>query len=178
MLDRIDVITRQEKDIIVSRVRSITSAVVLMALVSTLPGCGPDPEVRPPVHMAHGTLTINDEPAAGALLVFHPADEQGFDARQSRPRAEVGPDGLFEVTTYQQGDGAPAGDYHVGILWFKDPDASSPWDKLQGRYANPANTGIEVTIQEGVNLLDPIDITGVRVVENPPKDPTDHDQVD
>jgi hypothetical protein len=130
------------------------------------------------VHETHGTLTINEEPAAGAMLVFHPADAEGFDARQTRPRAEVGPDGLFQVTTYQQGDGAPAGDYKVGILWFRNPDASSPWDKLQGQYANPKTTGIEVTIREGVNLLDPIDITGATVVENPPKDPTDHDQVD
>jgi hypothetical protein len=168
--------TRQET--IVSRVRFWTGVAVSMALAGTLHGCGPDPEVRPPVHMTHGTLTINDEPAAGAMLVFHPADKEGFDARQTRPRADVGPDGVFEVTTYQQGDGAPTGDYKVGILWFKDPDASTPWDKLQGRYANPESTGIQVTINEGVNLLDPIDITGARVVENPPKDPTDHDQVD
>jgi hypothetical protein len=88
-------------------------------------------------------------------------------------------DGRFEVTTYQAGDGAPAGDYRVAILWFANPDSNSPWDRLGNRYASPERTDIRVSITEGVNQLEPIEIEGARLLSRPPRrNPTDHDQVD
>ena len=142
-------------------------------------GCGAPHEERPPLHPATGTLTINGKPAEGALLVFHPAAGREFDARGTRPRATVEADGTFEVTTYQSGDGAPAGDYRVAILWFADPDSSSPWDRLGNRYANPDRTDIRVSITEGVNELKPIEIEGAQIADRPARrNPNDRDQVD
>ncbi|HBL44956.1 MAG TPA: hypothetical protein DDZ90_16355, partial [Planctomycetaceae bacterium] len=89
-------------------------------------GCG-NSDVRPDLQTVEGRLTINGEPAAGAMLVFYPAQGEEFDSRGSRPRAKVEENGNFQVTTYQSGDGAPAGDYQVGILWFDNPDSSTPW---------------------------------------------------
>ncbi len=156
------------------------SATILLAIAcGLLAGCGSDEEVRPPLQPVQGVLTINNRPAEGAMLVLHPANGEGFDSRMTRPRAVVGADGRFHVTTYQDGDGAPVGDYRVAILWFANPDSNSPWDKLQGRYSDPANTGIQISIKEGQTELEPISLTGVRVVERPP--PTnspDFDQVD
>ena len=122
---------------------------------------------------------INGEPAEGARLVFHPADGKPFDARGTRPTAKVDADGAFQVTTYQNGDGIPVGDYQVAILWFANPNSSNSWDKLGNRYANPERTGIRISIKEGANQLEPIRLDGVRVLmRQPRRNSPDHDQID
>ncbi|MGC1274163.1 MAG: hypothetical protein WBC44_10690 [Planctomycetaceae bacterium] len=142
-------------------------------------GCGPSPEVRPPLHPTQGLLTINGEPAAGAMVVLHPADGKSFDDRGTRPKATVNADGTFELTTYQNGDGAPAGDYRVSILWLMEPDSSSRWDRLGGRYANPDSTDLRVSIGETANLLNPIRLEGIPLATRRPQaDSSDFDQVD
>lgn len=148
-------------------------------LLALLGGCGAPHEERPALHPATGTLTINGKPAEGAMLVLHPAAGEEFDARGTRPRATVNADGSFEVTTYQAGDGAPAGDYRVAVLWLANPDSNSPWDRLGNRYANPDRTDIRLSIAEGTNELEPIEIEGARILDRPPRrDPNDRDQVD
>ena len=127
-------------------------------------GCGAPEEARPEVHPVGGSITINGEPPEGALLVFHPADGTEFDARGTRPRATVRPDGQFSVTTYQDGDGIPTGSYDVTVLWFDDPDATSPHDKLGGRYATPDRAGIQVTVDETSTEIAPITIDQARIV--------------
>ncbi|WP_291172316.1 hypothetical protein [Gimesia sp.] len=129
-------------------------------------GCG-NSDVRPDLQTVEGRLTINGEPAAGAMLVFYPAQGEEFDSRGSRPRAKVEENGNFQVTTYQSGDGAPAGDYQVGILWFDNPDSSTPWNKLGKRYANPRESDITVTVEEGNNQLTPIELEDVRILKRP-----------
>lgn len=143
----------------------VTCGIALFSLLF-LCGCS-DGDARPDLHQVQGKLTINGEPAAGAMLVFHPAQGEEFDARGSRPRAKVDEDGNFHVTTYQSGDGAPAGDYQVAILWFDNPDSSTPWNKLGKRYANPSESDISVTVEEGNNLLTPIEIENVRITKRP-----------
>ena len=84
----------------------VKRCVAVFALIASvhLAGCGPEDEVRPPLQPAEGMLTINNQPAAGAMLVLHPANGKGFDSRMTRPRATVGADGKFHLTTYQEGD--------------------------------------------------------------------------
>lgn len=84
-----------------------------------------------------------------------------------RPSGRAGPDGSFTLTSYEEGDGAPAGEYKVTVEWpSEDPnDPSDPDDPegqiprgpdwLQGRYADPATTSLTATIREGDNLLEP-----------------------
>ena len=146
-------------------------------LLLCLLGCGAEEEVRPPLYPVRGSLLINGKPAGGALLVLHPADGN-FDARGSRPRAKVQADGSFQVSTYQDGDGAPVGEYQVAVLWFDNPDSSNPWDKLGGRYANPKTTEIRVSVGEGENQWEPIEIKNARMVPRPRRTGPDHDPVD
>ncbi|MBW3538917.1 MAG: hypothetical protein KY476_01475 [Planctomycetes bacterium] len=142
-------------------------------------GCGGPQEERPALQPAQGSLFINGKPAEGAMLVLHRADGKNFDARGTRPRATVGADGSFEVTTYQGGDGAPPGDYQVAVMWLDDPDSSTPWDKLGDRYSDPKQTGIRISIEEGESQLDPIRIEKVRIFNRPPSGTAnDYDQVD
>lgn len=132
----------------------LLSAALLLPLAAALLGCsGGDP--RPPVYPVAGSLTINDQPAEGALLSFHPADGQNVDRRGSRPRAMVEADGTFLVSTYGDGDGAPAGEYAVSVVWLENPDSANPVDRLGGRFANPQQSEWRVRIEEGDNQLAP-----------------------
>ena len=137
-------------------------------------------DVRPDLQRVEGKLTINGEPAAGAVMVFYPAQGKEFDSRGSRPRAKVDEQGMFQLTTYQSGDGAPAGEYQVGILWFDDPDSSKPWNKLGKRYADPEKSEISVTVEEGNNQLTPIELENVTISKRPARrrQSKDIDQVD
>lgn len=139
-------------------------------------GCGAAEEPRPEVHPVKGSITINGEPPEGALLVFHPANGAEFDERGTRPRATVEPDGQFSVTTYQDGDGIPTGSYDVTVLWFDDPDATTPHDRLGGRYATPDQAGIQVTVDESATEIAPITIDRARIVPRRGRSRTvDHD---
>lgn len=142
-------------------------------------GCGPPDEQRPPLHPTQGSLWINGQPAEGAMLVLHRVDEPSFDARGTRPMATVDAQGNFVLTTYQQGDGAPAGEYQVAILWFEDPDSSSPWDKLGSRFADPTRSEIRLSVGPEQDELEPIRIDGVQILPRRPSgNSRDLDQVE
>jgi len=146
--------------------RHLTAAVCIAALTA---GCGGAPdEVRPELQPVEGRLTINGKPATGAMLVLHPADKKDFDARGTRPTAQVGGDGVFHVMTYQTADGAPAGEYNVGVLWFDKPQSSNPHDQLGGRFANPATSGLKIRIQKDQPALEPLAIENARIGSRPP----------
>src|SRR4051794_7387026 len=94
-------------------------AVVLAAAMAGTLGCssqkGPPKKVCYPVK---GELYVKDKPAAGALITFRPQQDNDPANWTGFPRAIVGPDGKFEVATYGENDGAPSGDYTLGISWI------------------------------------------------------------
>ncbi|MCA9072950.1 MAG: carboxypeptidase regulatory-like domain-containing protein, partial [Planctomycetaceae bacterium] len=117
----------------------------------------------PSAQPAHGTLTVNGDPAVGANVTLHPADGQNFDTRGSRPTGRVLDDGSFLLSTYETNDGAPVGDYVVTVFWAKNPDAIEPSpDRLQNRYVNPKTSKIRVRIDEGENTLPPIELNTTK----------------
>lgn len=147
--------------------RSITiprlpAHLLLLPFVALLFGCRGG-EQRPEVYPVEGRLTVSGQPAEGALLSLHPVGGENFDQRGSRPWATVEADGSFAVSTYGEGDGAPAGEYAVSVVWLENPNSASPADKLDGRFANPQQSQWRVHVQEGENVLEPYSIEGVRL---------------
>jgi hypothetical protein len=141
-----------------------------IGLTLFLAGCGTPAEVRPDLFPAEGNLTINGKPAKGARVVLQLADGGSVDARGTRPTAKVEEDGRFQVTTYQSGDGAPAGTYQLGIFWMNDESSSSAWDQLGGKFANPLTTKLTVVVKDSVSIFEPIQLTGVRLqTRRPPR---------
>lgn len=122
----------------------------------------------PPVHPVSGTATYKGEPAEGALVVFHPLNHAKVDKEVIAPRPSglVDSDGVFTLTTATENDGAREGDYRVSIVWFKGstedeavlggkkPRAGGK-DRLNGKYADPATSGLTATITSGPNQLPP-----------------------
>jgi hypothetical protein len=117
---------------------------------------------RKPVYPVRGQVfDAHHKPAAGALVVFNPTDQSDNDP--NKPRAYVEEDGSFQLTTYEESDGAPAGDYVVTIIWKSkgtspfDPSRQGP-DKLGGRYSKVADSKLRFTIDKRDNVLPPIQV--------------------
>ena len=134
---------------------------LVLALVVAGGGCASKTtDQRKPVHPVSGKVFVQKKPAAGAFLIFVPVNEPPTPT-DPRPHAEVQEDGSFAVSTFGDGDGAPAGDYIVIVTWPGRTDAEGrdePEDKLFGRYADPKRPRLRATVKEGKNELEPFQL--------------------
>src|SRR5438874_13147885 len=77
------------------------------------------------VYPVRGTVTFNGKPTPGAKVVFHPvARDPKVAERPPLPSGEVQDDGSFTLKTHPYGDGAPAGEYLVAVVWLDWSKAS------------------------------------------------------
>ena len=96
--------------------KRLLNAAAIAAVVFSLVGCGDNG--KPSVLPVSGKVTFKKkDPAAGALLVFHPTDPALEKRIGGKPFAKVGDDGTFKLTSYNEGDGAPEGEYGVTVQW-------------------------------------------------------------
>ncbi|MFN9719623.1 MAG: hypothetical protein ACK58L_13065 [Planctomycetota bacterium] len=117
-----------------------------------LTGCGGDAPYRKPTSPLKGKITVDDkEPGSGIQISCHPV--AGMDEQHpSVTTAESNPDGTFSLSTYESGDGIPAGEYILLFSWQEFNVMSRNYsgkDKLNGRYADPSKSPIKVTVKEG-----------------------------
>jgi hypothetical protein len=113
-----------------------------------------------PVQPVRGKVFVQKVPAAGVFVLFVPVNEPA-NPTEPRPRAEVKDDGSFTLSTYGDGDGAPAGEYIVVVTWPGKvlPDGrEEPPDKLFGRYADAQRSKLRATVKDGKNELDPFQL--------------------
>ncbi len=119
---------------------------------------------RPRLVPVRGQVLLDGQPAAGALVVFHPAHDAGPQAL--RPSGRVQADGSFTLRTYSPADGtttdgAPPGDYVVAINWFP-PNVgeyrSVIPDKLQGRYSDARTSGLHAQVRDEPTELPPFQL--------------------
>ncbi len=125
---------------------------ILMVTGLLFSGCNSRPAYQEAdVFPVSGSVSVAGKPAAGVVVVFHPQSDTGM-TKGNKPYTTTGEDGTFQVTTYTTGDGAPAGEYIVTLIWPVNPRGPSP-DRLKGRYAKPDKSTITATIQQGENTL-------------------------
>ncbi len=117
-----------------------------------LTGCGGDR--TPKTYIASGTVKSRGQSCGGALVVFHPTDK----GRENDPKpvATVKDDGTFTLSTFGEGDGAPAGEYVVTIVWNRKPKegkislssegGGGGTDRLGGRYGDPRSPKLKATV--------------------------------
>src|SRR5438874_776593 len=95
--------------------RAIGLALAALAVA----GCG---RKLTDVYPVRGQVFYNGKPTPGARVVFHPvrAGEAKSAVQTHLPTGEVQADGSFTLRTHPLGDGAPAGEYLVAIVWLDD----------------------------------------------------------
>jgi hypothetical protein len=87
-------------------------------------------------------------------VVFHPVAAPLTEGA-GNPSAQVLRDGSFALTTFDEADGAPAGDYAVTVQWRKlirnGAEALPGPDIVPPDYARPETTPLKATVVEGEN---------------------------
>jgi hypothetical protein len=139
-----------------SNLRAARPLFALLSLVA-LNGCGDDGLAT---YSVTGSVKVDSKPAEGAMVIFCPVDGSG-ELSKLRPFAHSGPDGTFEVTTFDPGDGAPAGSYKVIIQWPTKPsedDRRGSVDRLRGRYMDLERSQLTAKV-EGDTELPPFELT-------------------
>jgi hypothetical protein len=103
-----------------------------------------------------GQVFVNGQPAAGVMVVLHAIDDP--DPNPVQPSGVVQADGSFTLKSFFVQDrvlkeGAPAGKYRVTCVWYpadlqKHLGQEKLPDKLQGHYADPKTSGLQVEVLE------------------------------
>lgn len=148
------------------------SSLWILPLLTTglFAGCASEDKLATePVQMA---VFHQDKPATGAVVSLVPAPDTLASRNALKPAGSVDEEGMVVFTTYENGDGAPVGEYQIVIYW---PDHSSRSDRqtmakrlqsgqvlspdrLRGEYATTESSPWSVTVEEGENSLGPIHI--------------------
>jgi hypothetical protein len=139
---------------------SVLRGLFLTSMVLLPLGCAKAPEGPPvPVFPAKGKITFQGQLMPGASVVLHPKQPV---ADVPNPRANVGKDGSFEVTTFAGGDGAPEGEYVLTVTWYKfvqqGPDLKPGPNVIPPKYTNPQRSNVVVKIAAGQNDLQTIQL--------------------
>jgi hypothetical protein len=129
----------------------VLMASTLVATSVLLAGCGKS--IEQPTVPVTGIVEFDGKPLAGAMLVFHAVDTSKFKWKEL-PQAFTAADGTFSVHTYASNDGAPAGDYDVGIAMIAptQDEGEDQQRRVKGatvipkKYADHTTSGIRVTV--------------------------------
>lgn len=152
-------------------VQSSISFLLVSLSFLMLAGCrGKD---RLSVYPVHGRVMYGGQGVPKATVIFFPSDEAVDKAKKLRPFAYCDGEGNFDLKTYVDDDGAPPGKYRVSIIAVsklrtgstKDQPAGEPESinvnavpippEISKKYGNVDTAGIEVTVREEENKLDP-----------------------
>jgi hypothetical protein len=141
----------------------LAAALLAQAALSAA-SCGSGAPDRLAVYPARGQVFVSGQPAANAEVFFHPASFT--HPHTGCPQAEVDGDGWYTLSTYNDKDGAPAGEYAVTVVWPtgpKPPDegplstqSPPPKDRLNGRFADPKTTPLRRTVKKGGGEIEAI----------------------
>ena len=132
------------------------AVVILAATGLTAGGCG-GPS-RPPLAKVHGKVTYKGEPLTSGSVIFMPVAAMGDAGPTSvaQPAAsQIKPDGSYELTTDNPGDGAIVGEHKVAVV---SVDFNTKRSVIPEKYQAPATTPLSRTVKEGDNAID-IEVT-------------------
>lgn len=137
---------------------AVKGAVVALVLTA---GCGGSDQVA--VYPVTGKVLVKGQPALGAEVMFVPSDPAMRVPGLPIVTGSVGADGALTLKSYAPGDGAPAGDYQVSVIWPTQSDPNNPapqnvQDRLKGRYANPETSGLTAKVESAPTDLPPFEL--------------------
>jgi hypothetical protein len=105
---------------------------------------------RKPTYPVRGTVYLDGTPAVGAHIQFHFVGPDKKTTAAGDGRVEA--DGSFILSTYTNGDGAPAGDYIVTVGSWEDylEEKKGP-SVCPEKYAKPGTSPLKATVKTGKN---------------------------
>lgn len=134
------------------------AAIGVAAAALVVSSCGPK---RPSLYRVEGKVFFEGQPAAGAVVTFHPIVRD--DESVPLSSGVVQSDGTFKLATYETGDGAPPGRYDVSILWIDEnataDETGELANKLPARYGYPKTSQLTATVDTKSTTLPPFQLT-------------------
>ena len=115
-----------------------------MCLALAASGCGPR------MYPVKGTVTLEDgSPLTRGLVIFERVD----GGPPVTARGDIQPDGRYELSTENPGDGVPAGRYRVAINPLDSSDVPDEQKVLpfDHKFLNLQPGGLEVEVKAGPN---------------------------
>jgi hypothetical protein len=128
------------------------------ALAALVFGCSADKGPR--LYPVRGVVRINGEPAKDVNVMFTPVNPPAGGDVPLSPAAVTQEDGSFRLMSFQPGDGAPAGDYLVTVIYPMNRFNKhlSGIDRLRDKFANPKTSGLTARVEPTSNDLPPFDL--------------------
>jgi hypothetical protein len=144
-------------------------ALVATAALAFVFGCGGDPN-KPKLGRVSGKVTYNGKPVTEGVVSFVPDSGPGSQTGQSAT-GEIGPDGSYTLTTFENNDGAVLGEHKVLVQAREEdpalkgggmpiPDAQGnfkikpPKYLVPKKYETADQTPLRYTVKEGSNTYD------------------------
>ncbi|MFN5101913.1 MAG: hypothetical protein ACK5GJ_03880 [Planctomycetota bacterium] len=135
---------------------------VLSLVVSA--GCGDS--INQKTYPVTGEVRLDGKPFKGLTVVLRPVDKTNFK-RQEIPQGITDENGKYTIYTYVSNDGAPAGDYKVGIALMQPVDEEGG-DQVKRdpnqplfppKSADPETSGLKATVDKKSTVLPTFDLT-------------------
>jgi hypothetical protein len=142
------------------RIPRSAAAAPVVVVILTLVAAGCSKSIQQPTWPVTGVVEFDGKPLAGATIVFHAVDRAKFKWKEL-PQGFTDSEGRFSIRTYTSDDGAPAGDYDVGIAMVQ-PTSDEGEDQIRrvkgstvipATYADPKTSGIRVTVDRKKTVL-------------------------
>lgn len=131
--------------------RHLCQLLLLAGICLSCLACAEEGSPRKETYPVTGEVYVDGEPANYLAVTCH--DVNGTDtAMPTVSSAFTGPDGKFSISTYESGDGVPAGDYVLTFMWGELNALSGRYggpDKLKGRYAEPKKSEVRFKVEPG-----------------------------
>jgi hypothetical protein len=135
---------------------------IVFVTLATIPACGKT-SGRTKVYPAQGKVLVRGTPAGGATVVFYPAGEAKTPGVPA-PQGTTDSQGVFKLSSYEAGDGAPEGEYKVSIIWPEPlppnvrESAEGPKDRLGSRYSDPQKSKLAAKVEKGAGEIPPFEL--------------------
>lgn len=142
---------------------SLLFCLLTCALCMSSTGCGSSK--YPKTVSISGKVTWQGKPLAGGSIAFIPVNA-GENGTNRPAGGQIGPDGVYQLSSFRSGDGVMPGEYGVTVESYtswpthNEPDTPYVW-RIPQRYGKQAESGLRFTVPDNADrhLVFDIDLT-------------------
>ena len=143
-----------------------TSLCLMLLFVMGFFAVGCSDGINQATYPVNGEVRLDGKAFKGVTVVLRPLDKTNFK-RQEIPQGITDENGKFSIHTYSSSDGAPAGEYKVGIALMQPVDDEGG-DQVKrdagqaafpAKYADPETSGLKATVEKKSSTIPTFELT-------------------
>jgi len=131
----------------------LNAFLTLVSAAALVAGCSRSPE---PTYSVQGTVTYQGKPLDGGTVLFDQM-APGPSGQRYTARGRIDAGGRYSLSTFGDGDGAPAGRYRVAVAeaapaLAKETDVAPP-PTIPTQYSSVESSGLEYEVKPQSNEI-------------------------